>query len=57
MTLGAAGEWCVVLDCCIPHLELATGLSVMAHVHGLPAGDVNLEEVSGCQLLKSVLIL
>jgi len=57
VTLGAAGWWCIVLDCHILHLELAAGVSGMAHVHSLRAEDVNLEEVAGHKLLKPVLIL
>ena len=33
MTLGAAGEWCVVLDCCMLHLDPAPDVSGMVHVH------------------------
>jgi len=35
VTLGATGGWCVVLDCCTVHLELAAGLSGAAYVHSL----------------------
>jgi len=45
-----------VFDCCMLLLELTDGVFGMARVHGLRDEDVDLEEVAGHQLLKSVLI-
>jgi len=42
----------VVIGCCLLHLELAADTSGAAHAHGLQVEDVDLDEVSGCQLLK-----
>ena len=53
VTLGAVGGWCVVLDCCILHLELTAGVSGVVHVYTLWAEDADLNEVPGHQLLKS----
>jgi len=37
----------------ILHPALAAGVSGAAHAHSLRAEDVNLDEVAGCQLLKT----
>jgi len=56
VTVGTPG-WYVVLDGCILNLELTAGISGTANVHGLQTEDVGLMKVSGCHLLKSVLIV
>jgi len=56
VTVGTSGR-CVVLNGCILNLELSGGVSGTADIHGLCTEDVNLKEVAGCQLRKSVLIL
>jgi len=35
------------------HLELTADASGAARVHSLQVGDVNLDEVAGCKLLKT----
>jgi len=35
------------------HLELTADVSGAAHAHGLQVGDVDLDEVAGCLLLKT----
>jgi len=35
------------------HIELMADVSGAAHAHSLQAGDVDLDEVAGCQLLKT----
>ena len=46
----------MVLDGRMLHLELTAGVSGTAHVYGLRVEDVDLDEVAGCQLLKSSLV-
>jgi len=43
----------VVLDGLMLHLELAAGVSGVAHTHGLHVEDVDLEEVTGCLFIES----
>jgi len=43
----------MLLGCHMLHSEFMAGLSTTAHAHGLQVEEVDLHEVSGCQLLKS----
>ena len=42
----------MVLDGHMLHSELTAGVSGVAHAHSLQVEGINLDEVSGCQLLK-----
>jgi len=42
-----------MLDGCMLHPELTAGVSGTTRAHGVWVEDVDLEEVAGCQLLKS----
>ncbi|OPJ78892.1 hypothetical protein AV530_017928 [Patagioenas fasciata monilis] len=55
-SLSEQERLCVVLDCCMLHQKLITGVSGVVHAYDLWVEDVNLEEVAGCQLLKPVLV-
>ena len=43
----------MVMHSCTLHLELSAGVFGTACGQGVQAGDVNLDEVVGCQLFKS----
>jgi len=43
----------VVIVCHLLHLELTAGVSSAARSHSLQVGDVELDEVAGCHLLKT----
>jgi len=43
----------VVMGGHLLHPEVTAGVSHAAHAHSLQVGDVDLDEVAGCQLLKT----
>jgi len=43
----------VVMGSCMMHPELTAGVFGAACAHGICVGDVDLDEVAECQLLKS----
>jgi len=46
-------RWCVVMGGHLLHPQFTADESGVARAHSLQVGDVDLDEVAGCQLLKN----